>query len=491
MAVALLSLLLFAVGSSFPSTPVSGEGASGVGIVDQTSIETADGSVWTVYTFDGAVHASGMNQAAIEGGLTSEGIRLEVSGWPLVHPDGRYHVRVGTLAHPEVRVPALIEAVPVQDGHGGGDQSPGYAAGPAKWADGSDLRWEAHTGSFPSGAGMTTQGIIDAVDRGIDGWTSTAGAVTISTSYGGVTSVATNEFDGVNAIYWSDTTATEQYLARTYLWFTDPDGNPDTPGDALEFDIKFNNDYAWALAASSGRFDIESVTLHEAGHAVGLGHVDLRENSMFPSLVMGTTKRILGPGDKAGMQALYGDASVVVNQPTAQCKGKVATIVGTDGANTLNGTAGDDVIWGGNGDDKINGRGGNDIICGGGGNDTINAGGGNDKVYAGKGNDIVLGGNGKDVLVGEAGADVLRGGPKRDVLKGGGGNDKLFGDAGRDKLLGQGGSDVLDGGRHADSLAGGNGRDVISTTAGDTGSAGKGVDRCTKAGTITACEKRI
>ncbi len=488
---AVLGLLLFAVGFGFQSPAVSGQGAAGLGIVDQTYVETTDGSVWTVTTFDGPVDPRGGNQAAIEGGLTSDGIRLEVSGWPQLFVEGRYQVRVGAIAHPEVGVPALIAAAPVQEGQGGGDQDPGYAPGRARWAHGSDLRWQANTASFPSSSGLTTQGIINAIDNGIDAWMTSAGPVTLSSSYGGVTPVATNDFDGVNAIYWADTTSDERYLARTYLWFTDPDGNAETPGDALEFDIKFNNDYAWALSATTGRFDIESVTLHEAGHAVGLGHVDSRENSMFPSLVMGSSKRTLGRGDIEGMQALYGDASVVVNQPTVQCKGKPATIVGSDFADTLNGTSGNDVIWAGGGDDTINGGGGDDIICGGSGNDTIDAGAGNDKVFAGKGNDTVVGGGGKDLLVGEAGHDVLRGGPKRDVLKGGGGNDRLYGEAGRDKLLGHGGADLLDGGKNTDKLIGGNGRDVISTTNGDTGSAGKGVDRCTSAGTISACEKRI
>lgn len=476
------------VGFSSPSA--ARQATEGAAITAERFVETSDGSVWTIFTFDTEIDDNQGTEAAIEGGLTSDGIRLEVSGWPRVLLGERYEVTVNGSANSELAVPALIAAIPVRS-NGGGDQSPGYTPGPASWEDGSDLRWQGNPSTFPSGADLSNQGITTAVNNGISGWTTDAGSVTISSSYGGTTSIATNEFDGVNAVYWANTTSEERYLARTYLWFTDPDSDPSTPGKALEFDIKFNNDYLWALSATSGRFDIESVSLHEAGHAVGLGHVDLRENSMFPSLVVGATKRDLGRGDKAGMQALYGDGSVVVNQTSSLCKGKKATIVGSELADVLTGTSGDDVIFGGGGDDTITGGGGNDIICGGAGNDTIDAGAGNDKVYAGKGNDEVRGGPGKDTLIGEAGSDTLRGGPKRDVLKGGGGNDKLYGDAGRDKLVGQGGSDLLVGGKNPDKLIGGGGKDTLSTTSGDTGSAGKGRDRCTSAGTISSCEKRI
>ncbi len=55
------------------------------------------------------------------------------------------------------------------------------------------------------------------------------------------------------------------------------------------------------------------------------------------------------------------------------CNGLNATIIGTEGDDTLNGTWRDDVIVGLGGNDVINGASGNDTICGGTGNDTITA----------------------------------------------------------------------------------------------------------------------
>jgi hypothetical protein len=92
--------------------------------------------------------------------------------------------------------------------------------------------------------------------------------------------------------------------------------------------------------------------------------------------------------------------------PPPTCKGKPATIVGTEGSDVRKGTSGKDVIVGLGGNDKLSGLAGNDLICGGSGKDTLNGGKGNDKLY------------------GEAGKDTLKGGAGNDKLKGGAGQDK-------------------------------------------------------------------
>jgi Ca2+-binding RTX toxin-like protein len=104
------------------------------------------------------------------------------------------------------------------------------------------------------------------------------------------------------------------------------------------------------------------------------------------------------------------------------CRGRSATMFGTEGPDTLRGTPGDDVIVGLGGNDRIFGRGGSDWLCG------------------DDGDDKLIGGGGKDYLEGGNGRDVLRGGPLPDLLLGGPGNDKLFGGPGDDTL--GGGPDV-------------------------------------------------
>jgi RTX calcium-binding nonapeptide repeat (4 copies) len=111
---------------------------------------------------------------------------------------------------------------------------------------------------------------------------------------------------------------------------------------------------------------------------------------------------------------------------TATCKGKPATIVGTDGNDVRIASPGQDVIVGLGGNDKLSGLAGNDLICGGKGKDKLKGGPGNDFLSGQKGNDKLNGGPGKDKLSGKKG---------NDTLKGGGGNDKLKGGAGKDKQV--------------------------------------------------------
>jgi Ca2+-binding RTX toxin-like protein len=90
------------------------------------------------------------------------------------------------------------------------------------------------------------------------------------------------------------------------------------------------------------------------------------------------------------------------------CKGKPATIVGTNGTDKLSGTPAADVIAALAGNDKASALAGKDVICGGAGKDTLNGGKGNDKLY------------------GQKGKDTLKGGPGNDKLKGGPGKDRRF-----------------------------------------------------------------
>jgi len=95
-----------------------------------------------------------------------------------------------------------------------------------------------------------------------------------------------------------------------------------------------------------------------------------------------------------------------VPPPSVTCNGLPATIVGTDGGETLNGTPGRDVIHGRGGNDVIRGNGGRDIICGGSGNDRLFGGSGRDRLFGDSGRDVLNGGTGRDRCDGGRGADT-------------------------------------------------------------------------------------
>jgi hypothetical protein len=105
------------------------------------------------------------------------------------------------------------------------------------------------------------------------------------------------------------------------------------------------------------------------------------------------------------------DAISLADQPPApppampKCNGRLATIAGTAGNDSLVGTPHRDVIASLGGNDSVSGFAGNDLICGGAGRDTLR------------------GGKGRDVLLGQKGRDTLKGGGGKDFCRGGAGKD--------------------------------------------------------------------
>jgi len=161
------------------------------------------------------------------------------------------------------------------------------------------------------------------------------------------------------------------------------------------------------------------------------------------------------------------------------CFGEPATIVGTEGDDTLIGQSGvADVIWGGGGDDHISGGDfygddeipgdAPDLLCGGSGNDVVYGSPGDDHLSGGAGDDRVKGWNGDDVELGNRGSDrvgtdsfadsdssndVTRGGWGRDLVIGGWGQDQLYGGPGGDGAMDtECDATVLNGGRGRDDL---------------------------------------
>ena len=181
----------------------------------------------------------------------------------------------------------------------------------------------------------------------------------------------------------------------------------------------------------------------------------------------------------------------------------MATITGTNGADTLNGTAGNDTIDAKRGDDLVDGIGGDDYIEGGDGNDTLfgdvgndtlrgeknddslDGGIGDDSLDGGSGDDVLIGGDGNDELLGVSGDDSLDGGSGDDTLKGGSGDDNIDGGTGADIIEGGSGHDTIAGGDDDDDIDGGSGHDLIAGGDGnDSINGGSGQDTVVFAGSI-------
>jgi predicted outer membrane repeat protein len=146
------------------------------------------------------------------------------------------------------------------------------------------------------------------------------------------------------------------------------------------------------------------------------------------------------------------------------CKGKLATIVGsndddvligTKAADVISGLAGRDLIMGLDGHDVVCAGSGDDLIYGGKGDDTLHGESGSDMIRAGSGHDHINGGAGSDIIIGGKGDDELIGGRANDVINGGGGNDRIWGGKGNDTIHGGAGDDTMNGQRGVDVCDGG------------------------------------
>ncbi len=114
--------------------------------------------------------------------------------------------------------------------------------------------------------------------------------------------------------------------------FFDPEFGGNTPGEGnlavtefvldgdslVKASIRFNDeDVLWVDARSrpkgdtfdDNEIDLPSVVVHELGHFLGLGHVQMEREPgsvMVPTIAAGVVRRELGPGDVQRIQSIYG-----------------------------------------------------------------------------------------------------------------------------------------------------------------------------------------
>lgn len=142
----------------------------------------------------------------------------------------------------------------------------------------------------------------------------------ITYQFGGITSAAPGEADGLSTVGFANRPELDRVLAAA-SFLVDM-----STGSIVESDIFVNSIHQWSVAPNGepGRFDLESVLLHEIGHVSGLGHSALGETEirseggrrviaaqavMFP-VAFGAGSiagRTLKPDDIAGISDLYPD----------------------------------------------------------------------------------------------------------------------------------------------------------------------------------------
>jgi hypothetical protein len=199
-----------------------------------------------------------------------------------------------------------------------------------KWAQ-TPVRYFVNSASAVPG--VSVDDFQAAVGRAFAQWQAVPTS-SIAYQFAGFTAALPGQDDGLSTLGFQSRPDLDRVLAST-SFLVDA-----ATGAVIESDIFFNSSFAWSVASAgeAGRFDLESIALHEIGHLSGLGHsalgeTELREGGgrrvlgaeaiMFPiAFAPGTIAgRTLKADDIAGISDLYPDGGFATS--TGSLSGRV------------------------------------------------------------------------------------------------------------------------------------------------------------------------
>jgi hypothetical protein len=144
-----------------------------------------------------------------------------------------------------------------------------------KWADGRAVRWFAGDRAVP---GVPTADFDAALVRAFRVWEDVPSG-TIRFERGGIYGGPLSDGDGVTHLAFDERPGLDRTLAAT-SYTVDL-----VTAELLEADVFFNASFPWSVTSGGqpGRFDVESIAVHEVGHLLGLGHSAIGETELQPS----------------------------------------------------------------------------------------------------------------------------------------------------------------------------------------------------------------
>ena len=168
--------------------------------------------------------------------------------------------------------------------------------------------------------GVSAVQFQSAVDRAFRTWQEVPTSE-VAYQFVGFTSAEPFDDDGIVTLGFQDRPELEGVLGSTGFVFDN------FTGEIVEADILLNSTFSWSVSTGgeAGRFDVQSIALHEIGHLSGLGHsllgeteltsgrrrVVASESVMFPIAFSpgAVADRALRADDIAGISDLYPDAN--------------------------------------------------------------------------------------------------------------------------------------------------------------------------------------
>ena len=217
-------------------------------------------------------------------------------------PGGRYLVRLQMLmdssATPADTAAAKAELLARFPGAMAIEHRPGEVTGQFVT---SGYTWAGKTADWgynPSGKKAGLSGEETAINAAAATWAEQG--ANFRFTGGGTTTAGTegcsSQHDGHNTVGWAAQPG--KVLAVTCSWWT-------SKGFATEFDMQIDPDWSWTIGSTPST-DLQSVVLHEFGHALGLDHSSDTNAVMFASYKGGTLKRTPNADDRGGIVSLYG-----------------------------------------------------------------------------------------------------------------------------------------------------------------------------------------
>ena len=185
----------------------------------------------------------------------------------------------------------------------GTDQYDVYAYDGIHWASGTTVTYTVNTKSAPTGS-------LNAVKAAFETWDAQIGDKLFNDNVAQASSNwVGNKHDGRNVVSWGRLGA--RIIAQTTVWY-----NPSTK-EISEFGMVFSTAYKWGIDSDGelsgtvlvGKFDVQDIATHEAGHTLMLEDLYMDAASQLTMYGYGaygqTYARSLGLGDINGIHAIY------------------------------------------------------------------------------------------------------------------------------------------------------------------------------------------